>query len=30
VLNFGGQVLLWPEASQLLKNVWARLTPAVG
>jgi hypothetical protein len=26
VLNFGGQVLLWPEATKLLENVWARLT----
>ena len=24
-LNFGGQVLLWPQATQLLENVWARL-----
>jgi len=27
VLNFGGQVLLWPESSQLLQNVWDRLAP---
>ena len=27
VLNFGGQVLLWPEASRLLQNVWERLVP---
>jgi hypothetical protein len=26
-LNFGGQVLLWPEATQLLENVWRRLGP---
>src|SRR5579862_5379841 len=26
-LNFGGQVLLWPETTQLLENVWARLAP---
>jgi len=25
VLNFGGQVLLWPEATRLLENVWRRL-----
>jgi hypothetical protein len=25
-LNFGGQVLLWPETTQLLENVWNRLT----
>jgi hypothetical protein len=25
-LNFGGQALLWPAATQLLANVWARLT----
>ena len=25
VLDFGGQVLLWPQATQLLANVWARL-----
>jgi hypothetical protein len=25
-LNFGGQVLLWPQSSQLLANVWQRLT----
>jgi hypothetical protein len=24
-LNFGGQVLLWPEAARLLENVWLRL-----
>jgi hypothetical protein len=28
VLNFGGQVLLWPEATKLLANVWRRLAPA--
>ena len=27
VLNFGGQVLIWPEATQLLENVWRRLAP---
>jgi hypothetical protein len=26
VLNFGGQVLLWPQSATLLENVWARLT----
>jgi hypothetical protein len=25
-LNFGGQVLLWPETARLLDNVWRRLT----
>jgi hypothetical protein len=25
-LNFGGQALLWPESTQVLENVWARLT----
>jgi len=25
-LDFGGQVLLWPQTRQLLENVWARLT----
>jgi hypothetical protein len=25
VLNFGGQVLLWPATAQLLENVWQRL-----
>lgn len=25
-LNFGGQVLLWPETARLLENVWHRLT----
>jgi N,N-dimethylformamidase len=29
-LNFGGQVLLWPEASQLLENVWRRLANEPG
>ncbi len=24
-LNFGGQVLLWPQSAQLLENVWQRL-----
>jgi hypothetical protein len=28
VLDFGGQVLLWPQTAQLLANVWARLAPA--
>ncbi|HET8607610.1 MAG TPA: N,N-dimethylformamidase beta subunit family domain-containing protein [Gaiellaceae bacterium] len=28
VLNFGGQVSLWPQTTQLLENVWARLAPA--
>ena len=27
VLNFGGQVELWPETAKLLDNVWLRLTP---
>ena len=27
VLNFGGQVLVWPEASRLLENLWKRLAP---
>ncbi len=26
-LNFGGQILLWPETRQLLENVWGRLAP---
>ncbi len=25
-LNFGGQIMLWPETRQLLENVWRRLT----
>jgi hypothetical protein len=25
-LNFGGQMLLWPEATQIVENVWQRLT----
>jgi hypothetical protein len=25
VLNFGGQMLLWPEVTRLVENVWARL-----
>jgi hypothetical protein len=25
-MNFGGQVLLWPQTTQILENVWARLT----
>jgi hypothetical protein len=25
-LNFGGQVLLWPQTIQLLDNIWQRLT----
>ena len=24
-LNFGGQMLLWPEATRVVENVWARL-----
>ena len=28
VLDFGGQILLWPQTQQLLANVWARLVPA--
>jgi len=27
-LNFGGQVTLWPQTTQLLENVWTRLAPA--
>jgi len=29
-LNFGGQMLLWPEVTRLVENVWAHLggTPA--
>jgi len=26
VLNFGGELLLWPQASQILENVWALLS----
>jgi hypothetical protein len=26
VLNFGGTVMLWPETSRLLDNIWARMT----
>jgi hypothetical protein len=25
VLNFGGEMLLWPESTRLVENVWARL-----
>jgi hypothetical protein len=25
VLNFGGEMLLWPESTQLVENVWAQL-----
>jgi hypothetical protein len=25
VLNFGGQMSLWPESTRLVANVWARL-----
>ena len=25
-LNFGGQILLWPQTTQLLENVWQRLS----
>ena len=25
VLNFGGQVMLWPQTAQILQNVWQRL-----
>jgi N,N-dimethylformamidase len=25
VLNFGGQMLLWPEATRIVENVWTRL-----
>jgi hypothetical protein len=25
VLNFGGQILLWPTSAQLLENLWERL-----
>ena len=27
-LDFGGQVLLWPQTAQLLANVWQRLAPS--
>jgi hypothetical protein len=27
-LNFGGEIMLWPETRQLLDNVWLRLAPA--
>lgn len=27
-LDFGGQVLLWPQSTQILANVWSRLAPA--
>jgi hypothetical protein len=27
VLNFGGEVLLWPETTRLLENIWQRLAP---
>jgi hypothetical protein len=27
-LDFGGQVLLWPQTAQLLANVWRRLAPS--
>ena len=26
-LNFGGQIALWPQTTQLLENVWRRLAP---
>ncbi len=29
VLNFGGQVMLWPQSQQLLRNVWNQLAPAL-
>jgi hypothetical protein len=25
VLKFGGEVLLWPQSTRLLENLWARL-----
>jgi hypothetical protein len=25
-LNFGGQMLLWPEATRIVENVWVRLS----
>src|SRR5262249_48518937 len=25
-LNFGGQIALWPQTTQILQNVWTRLT----
>ena len=25
VLNFGGEVLLWPQTAQILENVWQQL-----
>jgi len=30
VLNFGGQILLWPEARRLVENVWKRLAAPRG
>jgi hypothetical protein len=27
-LNFGGQIALWPQTTQLLENVWRRLAPS--
>jgi hypothetical protein len=27
-LNFGGQLLLWPQPQQILENLWQRLAPA--
>jgi hypothetical protein len=26
VLNFGGELLLWPQSAQVLDNVWAALS----
>jgi hypothetical protein len=28
VMNFGGQMLLWPETAKLVENVWTQLAPA--
>jgi hypothetical protein len=25
ILNFGGEMLLWPEATQIVENVWSHL-----
>ena len=25
VLNFGGEILLWPETTQILENAWNQL-----
>ncbi len=30
VLNFGGQLELWPQSLKLFENVWARLAETSG